>query len=102
MITAFAWVVIGDLVNMHMKIIYEKDLYAHNTLYTKTISKDKSSYKTYVKKINPINSVSEFVLSKSLIQCFLPVFEFRLSVEIYSNIISTYFSINNLRGPPLS
>ena len=100
MIIAFAWVVIGDLVNMHMKIIYEKDLSAHNTLYTKTISKDKSSYKTYVKKINPINSILGYVSSNSIIQCFLPVTEYRLSEEIYSNIISSYTFIHKLRGPP--
>ena len=100
MIAAFTWLVIGDLVNMHMKIIYKKDLCAHNTLFTKTVSKDKSSFKIFAKKINPTNTTLGFISSNSSIQSFLPFTEYKLYEDIYSNIISPYTLTTKLRGPP--
>jgi hypothetical protein len=50
MITSFTWVVIGDLVNMHMKLIYKKDLYNNSIVFVKTVKKEKSYKKNINKK----------------------------------------------------
>lgn len=100
MIAAFAWVVIGDLVNMHMKIIYEKDLSAHNTLFTKTISKDKSSHKAAFKTINSSHSVSYFINPNGVEKFFIPIFDIDFCERVFYNKVSLLNSTCHLRGPP--
>lgn len=100
MITAFAWVVMGDLVNMHIKLIYEKDLCAHSTLFTKTVSKDKSSHKASFKTINPYHTISCLLNSDGTIESVLPVLNIIFNKQIFFNTISLHNSTHPLRGPP--
>lgn len=96
MITSFAWVVVGDLVNMHLKVIYKKDLYSHNVFYTKSNKLEKKSK----------------ILNKSLSQDFDFIFPNSLKLNlltplIVSNkticveqIVLANKNIYKLRGPP--
>lgn len=50
MIFAFLWVIIGDLVNMHIRVITGDDLYGHHQPYAKSNKTDKKSFKVKDKK----------------------------------------------------
>ena len=100
MITAFAWVVVGDLVNMHMKLIYHKDLSAHNNLFTKTVSKDKSSYKLTAKDISSANQFLAFINPCGLSEIILPISNIILSQKEFTTTNQTHHNRCNLRGPP--
>ena len=43
MIASFVWVIFGDLVNLHMKLIYKLDGNANKALYVKSYNKHKDS-----------------------------------------------------------
>ena len=49
MIFAFMWVIIGDLVSMHIQVIYGDDIVEHQP-FTKTEKSDKKSFKVDNKK----------------------------------------------------
>ena len=57
MIFAFMWVIIGDLVSMHIQVIYGDDLVEHQP-FTKTDKSDKKSFKVDNKKAS--NAVKKF------------------------------------------
>ena len=50
MIFAFLWVIIGDLVNMHIRVITGEDLYGHHQPYAKSNKTDKKAFKVKDKK----------------------------------------------------
>jgi len=50
MIFAFLWVIIGDLVNMHVRAITGGDLYGHHQPYAKSNKTDKKSFQVKDKK----------------------------------------------------
>ena len=56
MIFAFLWVIIGDLVNMHIHVITGKDLYGHHHPFAKTQKSEKKSFKVKGKSGNNNNS----------------------------------------------
>ena len=99
MIIAFMWVIIGDLVNMHMKLIYKKDLTEHNTYYTKSHKSDKKDYLLSGKDIKKLNDFANTQDNS---------FNFKTSVSYYTLLITktVNFNSNNLftslllRGPP--
>jgi len=99
MIIAFMWVIIGDLVNMHMKLIYKKDLYNHNTYYTKSHKSDKKDYLFGSKILKKTNDFSNTANNS---------FNFNLSVN-YTNLFiaeivnfntNKHYYSHSLRGPP--
>jgi len=93
MITAFTWVVIGDLVNMHMKLIYKKDLYAHSVVFVKTVKKDKANKNIITPQLSGVTNTDNFK--------FYPQLTFSLiSIDKINNIAFEYIDISNLRGPP--
>ena len=99
MIASFMWVIIGDLVNMHMKIIYKKDLYSHNTFFIKTVKKDKKEYhitlkKTGVDYLSGIIKTSDY----NIHPVFLVV---KLNEKINSNQNRILTGITGLRAPPI-
>ena len=84
MVFAFMWVIIGDLVSMHIHIIYNKDI-AHHQPFTKTHKSDKKSFKVdskkdsgFVKKLDyskilSISAQAKFLLrTKDLLYWFVP------------------------------
>ena len=84
MVFAFMWVIIGDLVSMHIHIIYDKDI-AHHQPFTKTHKSDKHSFKVdskkdsgFVKKIDfskilDTSAQAKFLQStKGLLYWFVP------------------------------
>ncbi len=73
MIFAFLWVIIGDLVNMHVRVITGKDLYGHHQPFSKTHKSNGKSYKVGSKKVEKTtggNFVSLF-LSEAIQAAFL-------------------------------
>jgi len=102
MIISFSWVIVGDLVNMHMKLIYKKDLTKHNIYYTKTHKSDKKSYLTNSKDYKKIGknlnlffyNYNSFNINIQYIKVFYLTFKNNYS-------LNKYFSLF-LRGPPSS
>ncbi len=99
MIIAFMWVIIGDLVNMHMKLIYKKDLNKHNTYYTKSHKSDKKDYLFASKTLKDTNDFGNTANNS---------FNFNISVN-YTNLFfaeivnfnkNKLYSSLLLRGPP--
>ena len=99
MIITFMWVIIGDLVNMHMKLIYKKDLNKHNTYYTKSHKSDKKDYLISAKVVkdtkdfgNISNSIFNFNISVNFTNIYF--------VEIVNFKTNNFHSSLFLRGPP--
>ncbi len=99
MIIAFTWVIIGDLVNMHMKLIYKKDLNKHNTYYTKSHKSDKKDY-LFGSKIqkkakdfgNTANNTFNFNISVNYTNVFIAEILNLKTNKLHSSLL--------LRGPP--
>ena len=99
MIIAFMWVIIGDLVNMHMKLIYKKDLNKHNTYYTKSHKSDKKDYLFASKTLKKTNDFGNTANNS---------FNFKISVNYTNLYIAEIVNLNtnkhyysfSLRGPP--
>jgi len=60
MIFAFLWVIIGDLVNMHVRVITGKDLYGHHQPFSKTHKPDKKTFKVKGKKSSDNSNSFDF------------------------------------------
>ncbi len=73
MIFAFLWVIIGDLVNMHVRVITGKDLYGHHQPFSKTHKSNGKTFKVGSKKINKTtnNSIVNLFFSESIQATFL-------------------------------
>lgn len=98
MIISFMWVIIGDLVNMHMKLIYKKDIYAHNTYYTKSHKSDKKNYKVSSKNLKKISL--DFANSTNLFSNINISYTELLFSEIENIKITNLHISLLLRGPP--
>ena len=99
MIIAFMWVIIGDLVNMHMKLIYKKDLTKHNTYYTKSHKSDKKDYlfgSKILKKHNDFNNPTNNNFNFNIPISYLNLHKTEI-VNLYSNKLHSSLL---LRGPP--
>ena len=73
MIFAFLWVIIGDLVNMHVRVFTGKDLYGHHQPFAKAHKHDKNVFKVKTQKSsNNVNKIdSSKFLSKTLQATFI-------------------------------
>jgi hypothetical protein len=94
MITSFTWVVIGDLVNMHMKLIYKKDLYNNSIVFVKTVKKEKSYKKILIKNINVLSADTYNIKFFPKIICSF------LIIKRFDNTTFNHFYLFSLRGPP--
>lgn len=102
MIFAFLWVIIGDLVSMHIRVL--SDDYTHNSHlpYTKVQKTDKKCFKLTKKQKDKQSDldfdgfIAEF--NSNFTINYLDIFNFFIVDVIKSNYI---FSTNFLRGPPL-
>ena len=72
MIFAFLWVIIGDLVSMHIRAICDNDIQQEQP-FSKTQKSDKKSYKVDGKKINKVSKStnSDLFFSESVQATFL-------------------------------
>ena len=100
MITAFAWVIFGDLVNLHIKLIYKLDINANKSLYVKSFNKHKDNENYSFVKALKKNGSNGFIDNNSEINIFLPTTEF-----IYHEELTASYSVIShlniaLRAPP--
>lgn len=99
MIIAFMWVIVGDLVNMHVKLIYKTDLNKHNTYYTKA---NKSEKKDYIlsskdfKKLDVFSNTSNNNFNFKIKLSFSEILITKTERLITNRLISSLL----LRGPP--
>ncbi len=97
MITSFLWVIIGDLVNMHVKLIYKKDLYANNIVFVKNVKKDKDYH--FFKVKNNFQKLLFSINKVSLINT-LNSSEYIFNETIISFSANRFYSLRKLRAPP--
>jgi hypothetical protein len=100
MIASFVWVIFGDLVNLHMKLIYKLDINANKSLYVKSFNKHKDNENYSFVKTLKKNSSNGFIDNNSEINILLPTTEF----VYHKELISLYSVISHLnialRAPP--
>ncbi len=102
MVFAFLWVIIGDLVSMHIRVLSDNHDYNSHIQYTKVQKTDKKCYKL-TKKHKDKQSYLDFdgfiVESNFYFSInYLDIFNFSVVDITLSNYT---FSTNLLRGPPL-
>ena len=61
MIFAFLWVIIGDLVSMHIRVICDSDIQQHQP-FSKTQKSDKKSFKVDSKKVAKVTKSDNSIL----------------------------------------
>jgi len=100
MIASFVWVIFGDLVNLHMKLIYKLDGNADKALYVKSYNKHKDNQNYSLVKALKNHNSNGFIESLSINKAFIS------SIDIdYNEIIiplNPIISLTNigLRAPP--
>jgi len=102
MIASFVWVIFGDLVNLHMKLIYKFDVNANKSLYVKSFNKHKDNENySLVKALKNNNSNGFIDDNNSEFNTYLTATEFKYNELIVSlNPITSHTNIG-LRAPPI-
>ncbi len=101
MITAFVWVIFGDLVNLHMRLIYKLDINANKSLYVKSFTKHKDNHNySLVKALKNHHNIG--FIDYSLNNKFnINSNEFNYTdIQISLNTIRPHTNIG-LRAPPI-
>jgi hypothetical protein len=104
MIFALMWVVIGDLVEMHIHVIYGQDLYDSHQPYTKSKKADHQAFKVKTQKSLDFAKTG---LAFSDFDSKTDKVYFAL-IDVFNSIIKTPFVSNRhlytcaFRGPPVA
>ena len=102
MLFAFVWVIFGDLVNLHMKLIFKLDINANKTLYVKTFKKHKDDQNYHLEKALNNHNNNGFAEINTEISYFTNIENFDISeldCFVNPNISHSNFG---LRAPPYS
>jgi len=101
MIASFIWVIFGDLVNLHMKLIYKFDVNANKSLYVKSFNKHKDNENySFVKALKNSNS-NGFIDDNSEFNICLTATDFNYNKLFISlNSVTSHTNIG-LRAPPI-
>jgi hypothetical protein len=99
MIASFVWVVFGDLVNLHMKLIYKFDVNANKSLYVKSFNKHKDNENYSL--VKALNNSNGFIDDNSEFNTYLSATEFNYNELLAPlNPVTSHTNIG-LRAPPI-
>lgn len=103
MIFAFFWLIIGDLITLHQKVIYGFDPFNHHIPYAKTSNspvKIKTDKGTKIDKSKDQFHFDAFISSETGFRSVLNVSEIELVNTYLGRVAQSFHTVVSLRAPP--
>ena len=101
---AFFWLIIGDLIVLHQKVIYGFDPFNHHIPYAKSSNspvKTKTDKGSKFEKVKDQYHFDTILKSEFSFSSVLNTYEIDLTNTILQRIPRTCPSVNSLRAPPV-